>query len=62
VQFVDEHDELPLAFGDLFEDRLEPFFELATVLGTCDQRAQVQLDEAFVLEALRHVAVDDALR
>ena len=43
------------------EHRLEPFLELAAVLGPGDQGAHVQGDDALALQALRHVLLDDAL-
>ena len=52
----------PSAVGDLLEDRLQPLFELAAVLRAGDQGAEVQRDDPLVLQALRHVAADDALR
>ena len=62
VHLVDEHDELPFAFGDLLEHGLEPLLELAAELRAGDQRAEVERDEALVLETLGDVAVHDALR
>ena len=61
MQLVDEDDELPLRGGDLLEQRLEALLELAAELGAGDQRGQVERDELFVAQRLRHVAVDDAL-
>ena len=52
----------PSGVGDLLEHRLEPLLELAAELGAGDERAHVERDEPLVLQALRHVAVDDALR
>ena len=60
VQLVDEGDHLALGVGDLLEDRLQPLFELTAVLGAGDHRPQVEADQALVLEALGHVALDDA--
>jgi hypothetical protein len=61
VQFVDEEDHLPLAFGDLLQHRLQPFLELAAVLGTCDERPQVQLHQPLVLQPFRDVSAYDPL-
>ena len=52
--------DLALGVGDLLEDRLQPLLELAAVLGAGDHRAEVEADEPLVLEALGHVALDDA--
>ena len=62
VELVDEEDDLPLARGDLGEDGLEPLLELAAVLRTGDQRADVERPDALALEARGHVARDDPLR
>ena len=51
----------PVRLGHLLEDGLQPVLELAAVLGAGDERAQVERDEALVLQRLGHVAVDDAL-
>ena len=60
VQLVDEGDDLALGVGDLLEDGLEPLLELAAVLGAGDHRAEVEAMQPLVLEALGHVALDDA--
>ena len=52
----------PLGGGDLVEHRLQPLLELAAILGAGDQRAHVERQQLLVLQALRHVAVDDAQR
>jgi len=61
MQLVDEEDHLALGIVDLLEDGLEALLELATILRTGNQRPEVERDDAFLLEALRHVAPDDAL-
>ncbi len=61
VQFVNEQDDLTLGVGDFFEDGLQPLLEFAPELGPGDQGSQVQGHDAFVLEALGHVAAHDAL-
>ena len=62
VQLVDEDDELALGRLDLLEHRLEALLELAAVLRAGEHRADVELPDALALEALGHVAGDDALR
>src|SRR6185437_12190384 len=47
---------------DLAEDRLEALLELATVFRAGDERTEIKRQQTLVLEALRHVAVDDAQR
>ena len=61
VQLVDEEDDLALGLGHLLEDGLQPVLELAAVLGARDERAEVEGDDALVLERLGDVALDDAL-
>ncbi len=61
VQLVDEQDDLALGVLDLLQDGLEALLELAPELGAGDERAQVERDDALVLEALGHVAADDPL-
>ena len=52
----------PSALLDLLEDRLEALLELAAVLGAGDQRAEVERDDALVLEASPGTSPrDDAL-
>ena len=60
VELVDEGDDLALGVGDLLEHGLEALLELAAVLGAGHHRAEVEADQALVLEALGHVALDDA--
>ena len=62
MQLVDEQDDLALGAGDLLEDCLEPLLELAPVLGASDKRAEVERDDATLLQPLGHVAADDSLR
>ena len=48
--------------GDLVQHRLQPLLELAAELRAGDQRAEVERQQPLVLQRLRHVALDDALR
>src|SRR4029078_5559719 len=61
VELVDEQDDLALAVLDLLQDGLEALLELAAELRAGDQRAQVERDDALVLEPLGYVAADDPL-
>ena len=61
VQLVDEQDDPALRLGHFLEHGLEPLFEFAAELGAGDQRAHVERDQPAVLQALGHVARDDAL-
>ncbi len=60
VELVDERDDLTGGVGDLLEHRLEALLELAAVFRTGEHRAEVEGDDALVLQALGHVAVGDA--
>jgi hypothetical protein len=62
LQLVDERDDLALGVRDLLQHRLEALLELAAVLRPRDHRADVERHQPLVLEGLRHVAADDALR
>ena len=53
VQLVDEQDDLAFLLGEIVEHALEALFELAAELGAGDQRAHVERENAFALEALR---------
>ncbi len=61
VQLVHEQDHLAVGLLDLLEDGLEALLELAAVLGAGEQGADVERDDAPVLERLGHVADDDPL-
>ncbi len=62
VQLVDEQDDLPFLLRQVVEHGLEALFELAAILGAGDQRAHVEREDALAAQALRHFAIDDALR
>ncbi len=62
MQLVDEQDHVAFGRLDLLQDALEALLELAAELGAGDQRAQVEPQKAPVLQAFRHVAIDDAER
>src|SRR5436190_578348 len=50
VQLVDEQDDPAVRVLDLLEDGLEALFELAPELGAGDEGAEVERDDALVLE------------
>ncbi len=60
VQLVDEEDDLSVRFLDFLEDRLEALLELAAELRAGDHRAEVERDDALVLQRLGNVARGDA--
>ena len=61
VHLVDERDDPALGSLDLSQDGLEALLELAPILRAGNERAHVETDNPFVLQALGHVAVNDAL-
>ena len=62
VQLVDEQDHATALFAELVQHGFQAFFELAAELRAGDERTHVERQNALVLEALRHFAVEDALR
>ncbi len=62
VHLVDEQDDAAVGRRHLLEHGLEPLLEFAAVLRAGDQRAHVEHEQLLVLQAFRHVAVDDAQR
>ena len=62
VQLVDEEDDLALGVLDLGEHGLEALLELAAVLRSGEERADVERPDALPLQPLRDVAGDDPLR
>ena len=61
VQLVDEEDQVVLLGGDLFEELLHPFLELAAVLGAGDQRGDDQLDDPLAAQRLGDLSRQHAL-
>ena len=62
MHLVDEQDDLAVRRLDLREHGLQPLLELAAIFGAGDQRAEIERQHLLVLQALGHVAVDDAMR
>ena len=60
VQLVEEQDHV-LGLPDLLHHRLEALLELAAILRSRHQRAEVELEEPLADEDVRHVVVDDLL-
>ena len=61
VQLVDEQDDAAVRIGDLLQHRLQALLELAPVLRARHQGPEVEADDAFVLQPLRHVAPRDSV-
>ncbi len=62
MQLVDEKDDLAFLLGQIVEHGLQALFELTAELGSGNERAHVECEDALVLQALGHLAVDDSLR
>ena len=62
VELVDEEDDLAVRLLDFLENRLEALLELAAVLRAREHRAEVERDDALVLQRLGNVARGDAPR
>ncbi len=61
MDLINEEDDLPLGGGDLLQDSLQPLLELAAVLRPGDKGADIEADDPFVTEVLRHVPIHDPL-
>ena len=62
VHLVDEQHDAAVGRHHLVEHGFQPLLELAAVFRARDHRAHVEREQLLVLQALRHVAVDDAQR
>jgi hypothetical protein len=62
VHLVDEQDDAALGRGHFLQHGLQPLLELAAIFGARDQRAEIERQQFLVLQAFRHVAIDDAQR
>ncbi len=61
VNLVDEQDRVRI-FGKLFENRLEPLFEITAVLGASKQRAHVQRINLRAQQDFRHATLNNTPR
>jgi hypothetical protein len=52
----------PFVLRDLLEHRLQPFLELAAILGAGQQPGHVEHQHLLALQRFRHLVIDDALR
>src|SRR5262245_45232327 len=62
VQFVDKENDLSLRVLDFFENCFQSIFKLTTILRAREHRAEIECDQSFITQSLRHVAGDDSLR
>ncbi len=60
MQLVDEENDLALGLAHLLEHRLEAVLELAPVLRSRDKGADIEREQALVLESLGDITADDA--
>jgi hypothetical protein len=56
VQLVDEQDHV-LGATNLVHHGLDPFLELATVLGAGNHHGQVEYDDSLVVQQVRHICL-----
>ena len=61
VHLVDEQDDAAVRRRHLLQHGFEPLLELAAIFRAGDQGAHVEREQLLVVQAFRHVAVDDAL-
>ena len=61
VQLVDEEDDFARRLDDFLQHRLQPLFEFSTKLCARDQRSHIERDHTLALQALGHVAPNDAM-
>lgn len=61
MQFVDEEDNLSVRLLYFADYRFEPIFKLSAIFRAGDHLSQIKRKQAFVLDSLRNVAVDDLL-
>ena len=61
MQLIDEKNNLAVALLDFSKNSLQTFLEFTSVLGTGYQCAHIQRINLLVLQAIRHIALDDTL-
>ena len=62
VQLIDEKNDLAFLLGEITQYTLEALLEFSAEFSAGDQRAHIERENTLVLQALGHLAVDDALR
>jgi len=62
VHLVDEQNDAALGRGDFVEHGLEPLLKFAAIFSASNKRAEIEREQFLVLQAFRHVAIDDAQR
>ena len=61
MQLIDKEDDLPFALFNFLQNSLQPFLELAPVLGSRHQRAHIQRKQLLILQSLGNIPADDPL-
>ena len=61
VKFIDEEDDLSLAFLYFFKDGFETFLEFTTVLRTCNQCTHIQRKNLLILQSFRNITIYNPL-
>ena len=61
MQFINEKNDTTVLFAELVQHRLQALLEIASELGSREQRAQIECQNTLALETLRHLAVDHTL-
>jgi hypothetical protein len=59
MELIDEKDDFPLALLDFIDHRLEPLFELATILRSGDETRHIEGANLSIEEHLWHFTSDD---
>ena len=59
VQLINKHDNLSCALADSLQHLFQALLELTAILGTGNQRRQVQSIQCLVLQAFRHISGHD---
>ena len=60
MELINEQDDRAFSLLDLRQDLLQPVLKVASILRTGNERAQIQGNHAFVLDALGDIAAYDA--
>ena len=61
VQLVNKQNDVAFLLGEIIQHRLEALFKFTTVLGTSNERAQIQGQYPLIFEAVGYLAVHNAL-
>ena len=61
MQFINKQDYLAFRLCNFFQYRLQPLFKFSTEFRAGNQRGQVERNQPFGLQHVRHIAGDNAL-